>query len=238
MIELYTFPEAFGLRNVSPFCLRVEMALVQLGLPFHIVLEHNPGKGPKGKLPFIIDDGTTIADSEIIYQHLDRKTGGGLFGGLSAVDRGRGYALTRLVDDHLYWLMVASRWLDDAWFSNVQTGFFDTFPPVLRSVIARMARRQVGQTYSLHGLGRHSMEEQQDFARRDLQALADTLDGGSHVVAGRLTVFDFTVASLLSGLLDNQPATWMSELGRGYPALVDYAEGIQAEVGVYARSYP
>ena len=31
MIGLYTFPEAFGLRNVSPFCLKVEMALHHLG---------------------------------------------------------------------------------------------------------------------------------------------------------------------------------------------------------------
>ena len=92
MIELYTFPEAFGLRNVSPFCLRVEMALKHLDMPFAITLEHNPGKGPKGKLPFIIDGGQTIADSEIIYQHLDKKSNGGLFGDIDAVDRGRGYA--------------------------------------------------------------------------------------------------------------------------------------------------
>ena len=31
MIQLYTFPEAFGLRNVSPFCLKIEMALTWLG---------------------------------------------------------------------------------------------------------------------------------------------------------------------------------------------------------------
>jgi glutathione S-transferase len=238
MIELYTFPEAFGLRNVSPFCLRVEMALKHLDLPFEITLEHNPGKGPKGKLPFIIDDGQTIADSEIIYQHLDSKSDGGLFGAIDAVDRGRGYAFTRLVDDHLYWMMVASRWLDDAWFDNVRKGFFEAFPPVLRSVIGTIARGQVRKTYKLQGLGRHTLDEQKDFARRDLQALVDGLNGGRYIVGDRMTVFDFTVASLLAGLIDNQPATWISELARDYPALVDYAEGIQAEVGVYARVKP
>ena len=53
-----------------------------------------------------------------------------------------------------------------------------------------------------------------------------------------MTVFDFSVASLLAGLIDNQPATWISELAREYPALIEYAEGIQAEVGVYARAHP
>ena len=71
MVFLYTFPPAFGLRNVSPFCLRVEMALNYLNVPFEIVLEHNPGKGPKGKLPYIVDSGKIIGDSELIYHHLD-----------------------------------------------------------------------------------------------------------------------------------------------------------------------
>ncbi len=238
MIELYTFPEAFGLRNVSPFCLRVEMALKHLNMPFDITLEHNPGKGPKGKLPFIVDDGQIIADSEIIYQHIDRKSNGGLFGDINAVDRGRGYAFTRLVDDHLYWMMVASRWLDDNWFDNVRKGFFEAFPPVLRTVIGTVARSQVRKTYNLHGLGRHTLDEQRDFARRDLQALVDGLDGGRYIVGDRMTVFDFTVASLLAGMIDNQPATWLSELAGEYPALSEYAEGIQAEVGVYARAQP
>ena len=99
-------------------------------------------------------------------------------------------------------------------------------------------RDRVRKTYKLQGLGRHTLDEQKDFARRDLQALVDGLNGGRYIVGDRMTVFDFTVASLLAGLIDNQPATWISELARDYPALVDYAEGIQAEVGVYARVIP
>ena len=236
MIKLYTFPEAFGLRNVSPFCLRVEMALAYLGLDFEIVLEHDPRKSPKGKLPFIIDDGLTIPDSELIFQHLDQKTGGGLYGQLKPGEYGQGIAYTRLADDHLYWIMVASRWLDDSWFPNVQQGFFAAFPPLLRTLVGTVARRQMRQTYNLHGLGRHSFEEQQGFARRDLGALADALTGKSYLVGERLTVFDFSVASLLAGLIDNQPPTWVSTLATEYPALQEYAERVQADVGVYARS--
>ena len=110
-MQLYTFPETFGLRNVSPFCLKVEMALAHLGQNYEIVLESNPHKSPKGKLPYIIDGDLTLADSELILEYLDEKTGGGLYGGLSDDERARGVAFTRLIEDHLYWILVASRWV-------------------------------------------------------------------------------------------------------------------------------
>ena len=72
MIKLCTFPETFGLRNVSPFCLKVEMALTHLGLDYEIIEESDPRKSPKGKLPYIIMNGETIADSELILERLDQ----------------------------------------------------------------------------------------------------------------------------------------------------------------------
>jgi glutathione S-transferase len=83
MITLFTFPEAFGLRNVSPFCLKVEMALAYLKLDFEIVMEKDPRKTPKGKLPYIVVAGETIPDSELILEYLDNKTDGGLYGNLA-----------------------------------------------------------------------------------------------------------------------------------------------------------
>lgn len=236
MIQLFTFPEAFCLRNVSPFCLKVEMALSHLGQEFEVVLEHDPRKSPKGKLPYIVDGGRTIADSELIFDYLDEKTGGGLYGHLTPGEYGHGLAFTRLAEDHLYWLMVASRWLDDDWFPNVQSGFFSSFPPVVRNIVGTIARRQMRNTLALQGLGKHNHEEQQGFARRDFKALSDVLEGSDYLVGARMTVFDFSVASLLAGMIDNKPATWVSVIAQEYPALRIYAERIQGEVGVYARA--
>jgi glutathione S-transferase len=137
MIKLYTFPEAFGLRNVSPFCLKVEMALEHLGLDYEIVMESDPRKSPKGKLPYIVDEGLTIADSELILEYLDAKADGRLYGDVSDQEHATGLAFTRLIEDHLYWMVVASRWLDDDWFHNVREGFFSNLPPVIKTLVAR-----------------------------------------------------------------------------------------------------
>ena len=235
MITLFTFPEAFGLRNVSPFCLKVEMAMAYLKLDYEIALESDPRKGPKDKLPFVIIDGVTIDDSELILKHLDEMTNCGLYGQLSAAEVAVGTAFARLVDDHLYWIMVASRWLEDDWFANVRKGFFGNLPPVIGPLIANLARRQVKKTYKLHGLGRHSKQQQVWFARRDLQAIDAVVSTEQYIVGKRLTVYDFSVASLLAGMLDNKPATWVSKLASEYPALAEYAERVQKDLNVYCR---
>ena len=236
MITLFTFPEAFGLRNVSPFCLKVEMALAHLNIDFEIALESDPRKGPKDKLPFIItEDGTRLADSELILDHLDKISDGGLYGQLTAQEIAVGTAFIRLADDHLYWIVVASRWLEDDWFPNIRDGFFGSLPPLVGPVISRLARSQIRKTYNLHGLGRHSREEQEWFLRRNLQAIENQVSNGQCIAGQRLTVFDFGVASLLAGMLDNKPDTWVTVIAREYPALVEYTERVQKEIDVFGR---
>jgi glutathione S-transferase len=238
MITLYTFPEAFGLRNVSPFCLKVEMALAHLGMDSEIVFEPNPAKAPKGKLPMVVIDGEKIPDSEIILERLDQMSNGGLYGSLTAEERARGTAWTRLIEDHLYWIGVASRWLDDDWFPNIVKGFFHFVPAPVRPIATFFAKRGVRQTYHLHGLGRHSMEEQKDFARRDLQAISDAVGESSYILGEQMTAYDYTVASLLAGMLDNQPPTWFTGVIEEFPRLRAYAERVQSATGIYCRAMP
>lgn len=235
MIKLYIFPPAFGLRNASPFCVKTEMALRFLELDYQIELLSDPRKAPKGKLPYVDLDGERVADSELILERLDKDTHGGLFGSLTATEMAQGTAFTRLAEDHLYWLTVASRWLDDDWWPNVRTAFFGPLPGVVRAAVAPLARRQVRQTYHLQGLGRHSLAEQRSFAARDLNAIADIVEESRFIVGGRLTVFDFAVAAQLSSLLDHQPATWLTSIADQRPILRGYAERVQTELKVFAR---
>lgn len=234
MIQLFTFPAAFGLRNVSPFCLKVEMALAYLGVDYEITEQFDPRKAPKGKLPYIVEDGRTIADSELILLHLDRNSGGRLYGDLSSGEMARGLAFSRLAEDHLYWMMVASRWLDDDWFDNVRAGFFGAFPPLVRNLVGAIARGQVRKTYNLHGLGRHTLEEQAGFARRDFEALAAALEEGDYIAGSRLTVYDFAVAGLLAGIYGQQPRSWINDIADDFPSVAAYARRIEEAVGVSA----
>jgi glutathione S-transferase len=238
MIELITLPAAFGMRNVSPFCLKIEMLLTALGLEFTIADISDPRKAPKGKLPFLVVDGKKIPDSELIVEYLDTLTAGKVYAGLSAGQKGQGFALTRLAEDHLYWLLVASRWLDEDWWPNVVKGFFGSLPALIRPIASGIARRRMIQTYNLHGLGRHSLEEQKGFARRDLEALEGVVPAEGFLFGDQPNIFDFTVAALMAGVYDNQPATWVTDMAIGYKGLRAYTERVQEAVGVWGRTVP
>ena len=235
-LKLVTLPPAFGMRNVSPFCLKIEMLLTSLDLPFEIGEEGDPRKAPKGKLPYLVVDGDVIADSELIAERLDKETSGSVYGSLTEKQKGIGFAATRLSEEHLYWVLVASRWLDDDWWPNVVQGFFSGLPPVVRSLVPKLARRQVRQTYHLQGLGRHTIEEQRGFSPRDLAALSALVGStGFLVTDDQPNVFDFAVAAFLAGIYDQQPATWLTPIANEYPDLKAYTERVQEHVGVFGR---
>jgi hypothetical protein len=156
-----------------------------------------------------------VADSELINEFLDTHTNGQVYAGLTESQKAHGFALARLTEDHLYWLMVASRWLDDQWWPNIVKGFFGYLPGVVRPLATRIARRSVRKTYDLHGLGRHSLEEQRGFAERDLRALSASVPEN-----------DF---------LFGQPESWITPIARGFPRLQAYTERVQESVGVFGR---
>ncbi len=234
-LTLVTLGGAFGMRNVSPFCLKIEMLLETLDVPYRLEEESDPRKAPKGKLPYLIVDGEKLPDSELIVEYLDKLTQGKVYAGMTAEERARGVALTRLAEDHLYWMMVASRWLDDAWFPHVVDGFFHIAPALVRPLVANLARRQVRQTYNLHGLGRHTQEEQNGFARRDLQALNDAVPEDGFLYGATPNVFDFTIAAMMAGIYDHQPASWITHIANEFGNLKAYTERVQAATGVYGR---
>lgn len=235
MLELVVLPGAFGMRNVSPFCLKLEMLLTSLELPFTLTELGDPRKTPKGKLPFLIQDGVRIADSELIAEKLNEMTDGAVYAGLTPEQKSRGVALARLAEDHLYWMIVASRWLDADWFPNVVQGFFANLPGPVRWLASRGARKQVASTYRLHGLGGHTLEEQKGFARRDLAALDGAIPDSGFLFGETPGIFDFTLTSMITSIVDQKPVSWISPLGAEYPRLAVYAERVQSHVGVYAR---
>ena len=97
---LHTLPPAFGQRNPSPFCLKVEMALTHLGLDFTLRENMELTKAPKRK-PWLEDNNKVIADSELILCYLNTKTDGGLFGHLSPKQMSLGISFARLAEHHL-----------------------------------------------------------------------------------------------------------------------------------------
>ena len=117
MITLYTFGPFFGLPDASPFVMKGEMLLKLAKLEYQTSTKGFL-RAPKGKLPYIDDNGTIVADSTLIRLHLEQKHGIDFDRALSARERGIAWAAEKMLEDHLYWVLVYWRWMKDENFAK------------------------------------------------------------------------------------------------------------------------
>ncbi len=201
IIELFQPGPAFGVPSPSPFCLKVETWLRMAGLRYRVVETTNPGKGPKGKIPFIRADGRLIGDSEFIVRYLAERHGTGLDHGVPPAVLAAGTAIARMLDDHFYWTGVYSRWIDDRFWPTVKQAFFDGLPPLARTLVPVVVRRKIRRALHAQGTGRHSREEIYAMAADDLAALADFLADKPYFLGDRPTTLDATTYGFLANVL-------------------------------------
>ena len=210
MITLHTFGRAFGLPDPSPFVTKAEVLLKMSGQPFETTAGGDPRKAPKGKLPFIDDDGTIIADSTFIRWHLETKYGIDFdttaTGDLTPEQKGIAWATEKMCEDHLYWAVVDNRWMIDGNFDKGPRRFSDAAPAPLRLLIVAFVRRQVAKTLKAQGMGRHARADIEKLAARDLAAISGILGSkpfltGAEPCGADASVFAF-VASALSPHFD------------------------------------
>lgn len=200
MITLYGFAPAFGLPDPSPFVMKTEVQLKLAELSFGKA-RATPAEAPKGKIPFIEDDGEIVADSTFIREHIERKYGVDLDRGLTRDMRARAWAIERMLEDHLYWAILHLRWADDRNFAKGPAHFFGTLPKDSREAVRAGARTRALDALHAHGLGRHSREEIQALGARTVASLAALLGNKPYLLGPEPCGVDATAFAMVAGLL-------------------------------------
>jgi len=227
VITLYAFGPFFGQPDASPFVIKTMLLLKMAGLDF-ATRPTAPFRAPKGKLPYIDDDGEKIADSTFIRLHIEKKYGFDFDAGLTSEQKAIGWALEKLCEDHLYWLVLAERWMDDDNFAAGPARFFDSAPAPLRPLIRAMVRRKIGQALHAQGLYRHSPAERRELIQRGFAAGAAILGDTPFLFGDAPHGADATLgAFVLSALCPRFKAIARDEIGH-WPNLAAYARRIEA----------
>jgi glutathione S-transferase len=200
VITLYTFGPSFGLPDPSPFVMKAEMLLKIAGLPY-LIDSKGFSKAPKGKLPYIDDDGERVADSTFIRWHLEKKYRVDFDRGLDEEQRAVAWAFERTAEDHLYWALLEARWIDDANFDKGPRNFFQAVPAPIRPIVIAMVRRKVRQALHAHGMGRHAPAEIAALATRSIDVVAAYLGHKPFFMGAEPVGVDATIFSFVAGAL-------------------------------------
>ncbi len=200
MVTLYQLPGAWGVPSVSPFCVKIEAYLRMAGVPFETAFG-DPRKGPRKKVPWIVDGDTSVSDSTLIIQHLKRTHGDPLDGALDRITRSRGHALSRMIEEGTYFAMVHVRWADAAGWAEYKKVFTPFLPPVVGGAILSMVRRDILGQLRQQGSGRHTPEDLYAIAARDFEAVSAELGDKPYLFGDSPTSYDATAYGFLASLL-------------------------------------
>lgn len=199
MIKLYHFGQAWNVADPSPFCLKVMAYMTLADIPFESMAGMSGLRGsPKKKLPYIEDGDKRLGDSTFIVEYLEATYPNRLATVENPRLRAELHALRRMLEENTYWALVTQRWLDDSnWEQHTRPQFFGGLAWPLSTILPGLLRSGLRKTVYRQGMGRHSREEIDRIAQKDLQAVADLLGDRRFVAGDDVTVSDATVYAFL-----------------------------------------
>jgi glutathione S-transferase len=224
VITLHQPPPAWGIPSLSPFCAKVETYLRMVDLPYR-TRPGDPRKQPKGKVPWIEEDGRTITDSSDIIDYLKARHGDPLDRDLDHAQRALAHLARRTIEEHLYWVLVYTRWVEPAGFVHNRDYFRKLLPRVIGDLlIHQVIRKRIVGSLHAHGLGRHERADIYRRGREDLDALAALLDERPYFLGEQPTSIDASLYALTGGLAMHPADNPIKQHLAALPNLAAYTE--------------
>ena len=224
-ITVHQFPAVLGMQP-SSFGLKLETWLRMSGQE-HDVATSVRESGPKGKVPFAKIDGEVMGDSELIIKHLLSQGVRCLEADLEPRQRAKGILVRRLVEEHLYFVLVYSRWVDPDGWRGFQPLFFGPAPALVRGFISNKVRKKVVASLAGQGIARHTPEEVYEKGRMDFLALSTLLGDRMYFLGEGPTQTDASVYGLLANLYYSPIRGPLQEMLKEHKNLVQFVERIK-----------
>ena len=198
MITLYSYPELFGVADNNPYGLKIFAFLKLCKLPFRHEHILDPKNAPRGQLPYIVDDGAHIGDSDAIVAHLIQKYGLKIDRGLTPAQWDTHLMIRRMLDD-LYWVMSYSRWSDERFWPEFCGAFIKTHPAVPPEVL-EAARKYNFQRYYYQGIGRCEPATVYERGVADIETLANIMPKSGYFFGPEPTSIDAAIYGFIANI--------------------------------------
>ncbi len=228
MLTLYSYPTLFGVADNNGYGLKVFAFLRLAGVPFRHEHIFDASAAPRGQLPYIVDDGETVGDSDIIIAYLARKYRLTIDGGLTGAQHDTDHLITRMLDD-LYWVMSYSRWKDDRFWPAFRDALMKEHASLTEQGLLK-AREFNFQRYYYQGIGRYEPEGAYRRGLADLQVLANLLPASGYLHGPKATSIDAGIYGFIANIHFYDIDTPLKQFVSAHPNLVAHCELIHAAV--------
>ncbi|KAK1790232.1 hypothetical protein P4O66_014154 [Electrophorus voltai] len=202
-----------GMPSLSPFCLKMETYLRMLDLPYQNYFDGS--LSPQGKMPWIEYNHDRVSGTEFIMDFLEEKLGMNLNKSLSRQEQAVARAITRMVEEHLYWMIAYCQWVDNVEETQKMLEAPGPLGEVLRWTLCQLNGGLVKKEMYCHGVGRFSRDEVYMLMERDLRTLASLLGDKKYIMGSRASNVDATVFGHLAQAMWTLPGTRPQQLIKG-----------------------
>jgi glutathione S-transferase len=185
-------------------------------------------------LPYIVDDGETIGDSDTIIAHLIAKYRLTIDEKLTGAERDTDHLITRMLDD-LYWVMSYSRWKDERFWPLFADALMRTHPGLTPEGL-RKARDYNAQRYYFQGIGRYAPGAAYRRGLNDLQVLADLLPASGYLHGETPTSIDAGIYGFIANIHFYDIDTPLKQFVSSHANLVRHCTAIHAAVTAPTRA--
>ena len=189
---------------------------------------------PRGQLPYIVDDGETVGDSETIIAYVIAKYRPAIDAGLTAAQRDTNLLVTRMLDD-LYWVMSYSRWKDERYWPQFRDALKREHPSVTDEGLHK-AREFNFQRYHYQGIGRYAPNAAYARGLADLAVLARLVPDSGYVHGAGPTSIDAGIYGFIANIFFFDVETPLKQFVVAHDNLVRHCRAIHNAVMTLPRS--
>ncbi|CAB3752132.1 glutathione S-transferase family protein [Paraburkholderia humisilvae] len=228
MITLYSYPQLYGLEDNNPYGLKVFAFLRLCGLSFDHRHVLDTKAAPRGQLPYLVDDGQTIGDSDAILCYLKRQYALPIDAALTDAQRDLDLMLRRTLDD-LYWVMSYSRWRDERFWPTFRAALLAQHPE-LNAEALEAAREYNFNRYHFQGIGRYEPDQVYARGMADLQVITNLIHDDGFLFGERPSSIDAAVYGFVANIYFYDIDTPLKQFVVSRPHLVAYCVALREAV--------
>ncbi|MCP5503787.1 MAG: glutathione S-transferase family protein [Chlamydiales bacterium] len=199
MITLYLYPGLFGLEDNNPFGLKVVTFLKLTKVPFEMKHIVDTSKAPRGQLPYMEIDGEITSDSNEMIEKITKTYQLLIDNTLSEKEKALDFAIRRMLDEHLYWVMSYSRWQDETYWPRFEQAFIETFPNMQKGDLDGFRENNI-KKYQMQGIGRYSPEDVYKKGTQDLKIIETLLSDEDYFFGKTLHTIDACIYGFLANI--------------------------------------